>query len=617
MKKNIFTSILVTILICSFANAYYFFPTDLQPAPTGMYLCKTPLFGSYPASAMGAIQIRKFCNRVFSSNLPPPLPGLPWTNTFTGMAEFEISYDNGSTWTAMEIPITEALRMEFISGVGSTITYSIEMVSMDISGGGLPTNYIIRESPTLSSSGTVTVTPTAGGYTISSFFNICTELSIDGGAWWYPTTQIGYMEQKLDPQVIAPIMTSSNNLPPPNCKYVSTIEPWQIYGGPVIIKNLELKLPTGWQLPPAFGSTQTQTFDGQADFWCAVGGGAYTKMRAPYTMTFSISNIREFSGKTIYELQVSQLDIMGGDLPLAILIRESPSMVSQGSICVIVGGNNETKLYSFFDIFTEISTDGGFSYFPAGNGPGHLEAQIIGSEINFASNYMPPLQGEYYSLQPTMPFALSSVVLSNFNMRQFTMSSPLPAPGAAAPISFSTNAKLLVSLDNGGTFSRVVVPASVTMNVIHRLGGDGVTEYYDAEIVSMNILTGLPSGMMIRESPTRASLGRFSQRYENPIYHINSFFDIFLEVSLDSGMTWQPMSEKPWTIILRHDSCNTCANFNGWGLIDMFDFNTFAPNWRWKETPGDATNIADLDCDGDVDMSDLAVISAGWLGTCY
>jgi hypothetical protein len=45
----------------------------------------------------------------------------------------------------------------------------------------------------------------------------------------------------------------------------------------------------------------------------------------------------------------------------------------------------------------------------------------------------------------------------------------------------------------------------------------------------------------------------------------------------------------------------------------MPDFAILANNWRWAESPGNATNIADLDCDGRVNMADLAVFVGNWM----
>ena len=52
---------------------------------------------------------------------------------------------------------------------------------------------------------------------------------------------------------------------------------------------------------------------------------------------------------------------------------------------------------------------------------------------------------------------------------------------------------------------------------------------------------GLPAGVSIRESPTRASTGKTTVRTATGGYQIDSFFDIWTEISLDGGQTWSPV----------------------------------------------------------------------------
>jgi hypothetical protein len=66
----------------------------------------------------------------------------------------------------------------------TTGTFDTEIVSMSLSGdvGGL--NVQVRESPTLASLGGTDITDLGGGlYEIDSFFDVFTELSVDGGPW--------------------------------------------------------------------------------------------------------------------------------------------------------------------------------------------------------------------------------------------------------------------------------------------------------------------------------------------------------------------------------------------------------------------------------------------------
>ena len=64
---------------------------------------------------------------------------------------------------------------------------------------------------------------------------------------------------------------------------------------------------------------------------------------------------------------------------------------------------------------------------------------------------------------------------------------------------------------------------------------------YDAEILALLARGNLgPRPFMIRESPTKASVGRTSIRTGSGQTMVSSFFDVFTELSLDGGQTWTP-----------------------------------------------------------------------------
>lgn len=72
--------------------------------------------------------------------------------------------------------------------IGNTTgTFDTEMLAMDLTGSSPLGPFMIRESPTLRSTGRTTITDLGGGdFRIDSFFDVFTEMSIDGGATWFP-----------------------------------------------------------------------------------------------------------------------------------------------------------------------------------------------------------------------------------------------------------------------------------------------------------------------------------------------------------------------------------------------------------------------------------------------
>lgn len=80
----------------------------------------------------------------------------------------------------------------------------------------------------------------------------------------------------------------------------------------------------------------------------------------------------------------------------------------------------------------------------------------------------------------------------------------------------------------------------VTTNVHNKIGN--TTGTFDTEMISMMLTGASPLGpFMIRESPTLASLGSTSiTDLGGGSYHIDSFFDVFTELSIDGGASWIP-----------------------------------------------------------------------------
>ena len=90
-----------------------------------------------------------------------------------------------------------------VTGTGTGTTdrmFDTEMLQLDLSGGPL----MIRESPTLPSMGKTAITDLGGGqFHIDSFFDIFTELSVDGGQTWYPAEAPTHMTTSPEPASIA------------------------------------------------------------------------------------------------------------------------------------------------------------------------------------------------------------------------------------------------------------------------------------------------------------------------------------------------------------------------------------------------------------------------------
>lgn len=83
------------------------------------------------------------------------------------------------------------MRMQPVTGTNPEVI-DIEILQMNLVGGALPPPVMIRESPTRQSTGRTQITPVGGGlYHIDSFFDVFTELSLDGVSNWTPGSRAG------------------------------------------------------------------------------------------------------------------------------------------------------------------------------------------------------------------------------------------------------------------------------------------------------------------------------------------------------------------------------------------------------------------------------------------
>jgi len=154
--------------------------------------------------------------------------------------------------------------------------FDAELLSLDISGGGLPPVMMIRESPTLQSLGVTRIRPlTNGNFTICSFFDVFTELSMNNGQTWFPATN-GFI-----PLILVggtpPNGFPTESLPPLAGQYI-TPSGWpefylQLLGPSIAIRDITLHSFTKTFPPPPPGMSSTNNFGALADLFVSWDGG--------------------------------------------------------------------------------------------------------------------------------------------------------------------------------------------------------------------------------------------------------------------------------------------------------------------------------------------------------
>ena len=117
----------------------------------------------------------------------PPQGGSSVDSFFDIFVEIDLSPDGGATWVPRSLsPQPGAVRINPPVPQGPDLVFDTELVALDLVG----IDFKLRESPTLPSPGRITRTDLGGGqYRIDSFFDVFTELSLDGGQTWFPSNQ--------------------------------------------------------------------------------------------------------------------------------------------------------------------------------------------------------------------------------------------------------------------------------------------------------------------------------------------------------------------------------------------------------------------------------------------
>jgi len=110
---------------------------------------------------------------------------------------------------------------------------------------------------------------------------------------------------------------------------------------------------------------------------------------------------------------------------------------------------------------------------------------------------------------------------------------------------FNSTVTGLVLVDANPPFP-ITLNGPVTTIVRNKVGN--TTGTFDTEIVALSLVSSNPIPIQIRESPTLQSLGKTTiTGVGGGNYRIDSFFDVFTELSLDGGQTWIPQNERNGT----------------------------------------------------------------------
>jgi hypothetical protein len=160
---------------------------------------------------------------------------------------------------------------------------------------------------------------------------------------------------------------------------------------------------------------------------------------------------------------------------------------------------------------------------------------------------------------------------------------PPPVNGTATYSAPSTVVTLELSIDGQNWLpAQGIGPATVK---IHNNTGTGSTSFFDTEMLQLSLQGNGPFGpFMIRESPTKQSLGRHTIRSDPRGFRISSFFDVFLELSTNGGENWIPADR---SIRVQASSPPAAPN----SIFVSRDLDVLILNWLGSFTLQSATDV--------------------------
>jgi len=177
---------------------------DLPP-DTGVYVSPQQVCAEYVGQDLQVIVMNIVFDPVAETAVRTQVVGVNEQEVFNSIctADFMIYIADSSIGpTATELTGSTTTITYNKWGV-TTGTFDAEIVWMALSGqvSGIP--FLIRENPVLSSAGQTGITDLGGGmYNIESFFDVFTELSVDGGENWISSTDSFRMELVPEPTTI-------------------------------------------------------------------------------------------------------------------------------------------------------------------------------------------------------------------------------------------------------------------------------------------------------------------------------------------------------------------------------------------------------------------------------
>ena len=376
IENDVFPKTVGQILIEIPDDSVIVTPSPLLPPLEAVYLTAEDVHAMYSGQDL-AITLANVRHRALATPTPEiTISGDDEVETFqTVLTATAIisSLSLGVVEVPVELtgPVTTIVRGKAGHTTGS---WDTEMVSMSLSGdvalpGGPTLTLTVEESDSEASLGHTTIDSDDGRFQIDSFFDIFTEISIDGGT---PIPSAG--STRVDAFPIG-VQRASGELPPDDGVYRTATEVHAQFNGQdldIVLADGRHHLFTNIRRTPN-GADEMEEFDSVFDAVAIINGRGLTDLMVPIQLTGPVETI--VSGKVgnetgTFQTEIVQMDLSGQlNLPgigqVTLAIREDPQLDSDGETTIRELTDGSFNVESFFDVFTEISIDGGDTWTPA------------------------------------------------------------------------------------------------------------------------------------------------------------------------------------------------------------------------------------------------------------
>jgi len=541
---------------------------------------------------------------------PPPVvttAGTDEIQTFQMMAKGTAIITMGGAVGELEpVELTGPVQTRVLGKADQTTgQFQAEIVSMILSGyiqGVVP--IMIRESPTLASSGQIGIEDADPGFFIESFFDVFTELSVDGGNTWIASTGSVRVEL-VQPRLIPSVGPSEIN---------------------VLFE----------------GTQQGQADDDDMDGFDEVETEIVTM------------DLRGHSA--LGPVSVSQRVDLTSSGKIAELTNQRPGILE-----VEPFDGAGVPAESFFDVWTEIRIGDQLLNTAA---PLPLQTVIAHKPPQNGERYVNPFLQPVELIKPSTGEGTGLFIVRQLYQPNPTIEQDyFPKSRMYISLRFSTAEQYNVVI-KGPSSMDVYFEGAVYGNAVDddlNARDEVTTQMKTLQLAGYHPALGEVNMNLNSQEITLGQIEETSNvqsgRLDLPPFAVTgtaeSFFDVFFEIELSSlGVTVhneEPMhistiithkpagpedsyenlheielydeNGQPTGIFLtasyyRPNPCVRCSDFDESGTTDVNDLGELTDNWLWFASVGDIYNAMDLNCDWQVNFPDFAILAENWMQPC-